>query len=61
MYKGEMDKNVLGRGITMCKNMKVSESKGAGNFKRLSVLEVKYKLMEGKEAGDIGNEELHTI
>ena len=56
-----MDTNVLGRGITMCKSIKVSESKDAGNSKWLSVLEVKYKLMEEEEAGDKGTAELHTI
>lgn len=60
MHKGEMDKNILGRGITMCKSIKVSESKDAGNSKWLSVLELKYNLKEEEEAGVKGSAELHT-
>ena len=44
-----------------CVSKKVSENKDAGNSNWLSVLEVKYKLMEEKEAGDKGNVELHPI
>lgn len=52
MHEGEMDKNILGRGITMCK--------AAGNSKWLRVLELKYNLMEEKEAGVKGSAELRT-